>query len=99
MDLASKAQSSTPATCDHGSHGYLPLGDFPLLDKLLLLDAGVRYSPEISDRARGVLLLHIAAIREDVRRLGELLTGDDSPRPYVPVPASIRASEEPSREC
>lgn len=59
-----RRHSSAPVTRDHASRASLRLGDFALLDKVLLLDAGILHSPEISDKTRDVLLLHIAAIKK-----------------------------------
>lgn len=52
------------------------LHDFGTLDKLLILEVGVRQSPLIEPGLRDALLAQIIAIKDDLRVVSTLLTGD-----------------------
>jgi hypothetical protein len=56
--------------------GSLRPRDFAVLDKLLILEAGVRKTPALTTRLREALLSQIVAIKNDVRIISTLLTAD-----------------------
>jgi hypothetical protein len=52
------------------------LHDFGTLDKLLILEVGVRQTPSLDPGLREALLAQIVAIKDDLRVVSTLLTGD-----------------------
>jgi hypothetical protein len=83
------------ASGDVESSSSLRLGDFALLDKLLLLEASLQRSPGLSPPVRMSLLQQVAALKDDLRLVSIVLLGDAPPRTRpVPIPTWAR-SETP----
>jgi hypothetical protein len=73
------------------------LHDFGTLDKLLILEAGVRRTPSLEARLREALLAQIVAIKDDLRVVSTLLTGDFPTRTRAaPLPEWARADPDSS---
>lgn len=79
---------------DSASFSSLSLGDFALLDKILLLEASLQRSPSIPDATRTALLQQVAALKDDVRVICIVLIGEAPARTGpVPIPVWARAGE------
>jgi hypothetical protein len=71
------------------------LGDFALLDKVLLLEARVKRSPGVPDRVRDSLLHQVAALKDDLRVVCMVLIGEAPARTgAVPLPVWARSDEQ-----
>jgi hypothetical protein len=76
------------------------LGDFAMLDKVLLLEASVKRSPGVPDRVRDSLLHQLAALKNDLRAVCMMLVGEaparagDVPLPVWARPDDISAASE-----
>jgi hypothetical protein len=88
-----KAQSDQSETAlDAASMSSLRLGDFALLDKLLLLEASVKRSRGVPDLVRTSLLNQLAALKDDVRVICMVLVGEAPARTAaVPLPEWARS--------
>lgn len=83
-------EAETPL--DANSLSALRLGDFALLDKLLLLEASVKRSRGVPDLVRTSLLNQLAAVKDDVRVLCMVLVGEAPARTgAVPLPVWARS--------
>jgi hypothetical protein len=79
------------APSDSASFSSLSLGDFALLDKILLLEATLQRTPAIPDTARTALLKQVAALKDDIRVVCIVLVGDAPARTgTVPIPVWAR---------
>ena len=79
---------------DSASFSSLRLGDFALLDKILLLEASLQRSPSIPDATRTALLQQVAALKDDIRVVCAVLIGDAPARTGpVPIPAWARTGD------
>jgi hypothetical protein len=82
------------ASNDNASFSSLTLGDFALLDKILLLEASLQRSPSIPDATRTALLQQVAALKDDIRVICVVLIGDAPARTGpVPIPVWARAGD------
>jgi hypothetical protein len=73
----------------------LRLGDFALLDKVLLLEASVQRSRGVPDRVRLSLLHQLAALKDDLRVVCMVLVGEAPARTAaVPLPVWARSDEK-----
>jgi hypothetical protein len=89
------SRSTTEASSDATSMAALRLGDFALLDKVLLLEASVRRSPDVPDRVRDSLLHQLAALKDDLRVVCMVLVGEAPARTgAVPLPVWARGDEK-----
>jgi hypothetical protein len=87
---APKRQAST----DTSSLSSLTLGDFALLDKILLLEASLLRTRAIPVRVRTSLLQQVAALKDDLRILCIVLVGE-APARSEPVPIPVWARSAP----
>jgi hypothetical protein len=78
---------------DSASFSSLSLGDFALLDKILLLEASLQRSPAIPDATRIALLKQVAALKDDIRVVCIVLIGE-APARTGPVPIPVWARPE-----
>jgi hypothetical protein len=89
------SQSPAEASSDAKSVAALRLGDFALLDKVLLLEASVKRSPGVPDRVRDSLLHQLAALKDDLRVVCMVLVGEAPARTgAVPLPVWARSDEK-----
>jgi hypothetical protein len=85
------------AANDSASLSSLRLGDFALLDKILLLEASLQRSPGVPDRVRDSLLHQFAALKDDLRVVCMVLVGEAPARTgAVPLPVWARSDERNS---
>lgn len=92
-----RRQSRTPSrgtATDATSIAALKLGDFALLDKVLLLEASVKRSSGVPDRIRDSLLHQLSALKDDLRVVCMVLVGEAPARTgAVPLPVWARSDE------
>jgi hypothetical protein len=87
------------ASNDTKSMAALRLGDFALLDKILLLEASLQRSPGLPDGVRASLVQQVAALKDDVRVLCIVLVGEAPARTGpIPLPGWAR-SDTPDDEA
>jgi hypothetical protein len=86
------------ASSDIASLSSLTLGDFALLDKILLLEASLQRTRAIPVRVRTSLLQQVAALKDDLRVLCIVLVGE-APARTEPAPIPVWArSVTPDKE-
>lgn len=94
MPSKETGERASRAPNDNASFASLSLGDFALLDKILLLEASIQRSPSIPDASRTALLQQVAAMKDDIRVLCIVLVGDAPARTGpVPIPTWARTGE------
>lgn len=89
---------ASQAPSDVASLSALRLGDFALLDKILLLESSLQRVPGIPDRVRTSLLEQVAALKDDLRVVCIVLVGE-APARTGPIPIPVWArSKTPGDE-
>lgn len=84
---------SSQAPTDVAALSSLRLGDFALLDKILLLEASLQRAPGVPDRVRTSLLQQVAALKDDLRVVCMVLVGE-APARTGPIPIPVWARSE-----